>query len=156
MTDRELKRLNRRELIDIIYELQQRYADRENEIAQLQAALEKRELSISESGSIAEAALKVNGVFEAAQAAADQYLQSIRAANADTTARIEAVQKQSDEMLRQANLKAESIIKDAETKADEIISNANQDAVKSWDQFQQKADELLRTRAELNALVKRD
>lgn len=156
MTDRELKRLNRGELIDIIYELQKRYVDSENEIERLQAALKKRELSISESGSIAEASLKVNGVFEAAQAAADQYLLSIRAANADMTTRIETVKKQSDEMLRQANLKAESIIKAAEAKANEIISSANQDAAKSWDQFQQKADELLRARAELSALVKRN
>jgi hypothetical protein len=34
-------------------------------------------IDIEESGSIAEAALKINGVFEAAQAAADQYLDNI-------------------------------------------------------------------------------
>lgn len=156
MTDRELKRLNREELIDIIYELRKRYADSEAEIERLQAALKKRELLISESGSIAEAALKVNDVFEAAQAAADQYLLSIRAANADVDARIETVKKQCNEVLRQANLRAENIIKDAEASADEIISSANRDAAKSWDQFRQKADELLHTRAELSALVKRN
>ena len=36
-------------------------------------------LLLSEAGSIAEAALRLNGVFEAAQAAADQYLDSVRA-----------------------------------------------------------------------------
>ena len=156
MTDKELKRLNRRELVDIIYELQKKDAERENEIERLQAALAQKELAVSEAGSIAEAALKVNGVFEAAQAAANQYLLSIRAANADVTAKIETARKQSDELLRQANQRADNIISEAEAKANAIISNANQDAAKSWTQFQQKADELLRTRSELNALVRGD
>ena len=37
MTDKELKHLNRGELIDIIYELQKHYADSKNEITQLPA-----------------------------------------------------------------------------------------------------------------------
>ena len=156
MTDKELKRLNRRELVDIIYELQKKDAERENEIERLQAALAQKELAVSEAGSIAEAALKVNGVFEAAQAAANQYLLSIRAANADVTEKIETARTQSDELLRQANQRADNIISEAEAKANAIISNANQDAAKRWTQFQQKADELLRTRSELNALVKKD
>lgn len=156
MTDKELKHLNRGELIDIIYELQKRYADSKNEIMQLQANLEKKELSIAESGSIAEAALKVNGVFEAAQAAADQYLLSIQSANADMAAKIERVKKQSEEVLRQANLRAEGIIQEAEKKAASIIANANKEAEDSWNQFQRKADELIRARAELSALVKRN
>lgn len=156
MTDKELKHLNRGELIDIIYELQKRYADSKNEITQLQADLEKKELSIAESGSIAEAALKVNGVFEAAQAAADQYLLSIQSANADMAAKIERVKKQSEEVLRQANLRAEGIIQEAEKKAASIIANANKEAEDSWNQFQRKAAELIRARAELSALVKRN
>lgn len=156
MTDKELKHLNRGELIDIIYELQKRYADSENEIKQLQADLEKKELSIAEAGSIAEAALKVNGVFEAAQAAADQYLLSIQSANADTAAKIERAKKQSEDVLRQANLRAASIVQEAEKKAASIIANANQEAENSWNQFQKKADELIHARAELSALVKRN
>lgn len=155
MTDKELKRLNRRELVDIIYELQKKDAERESEIERLQAALAKKELAVSEAGSIAEAALKVNGVFEAAQAAANQYLLSIRAANANVIEKIETARKQSDELLRQTSLRADSIISEAEAKANAIISNANQDATKSWTQFQQKADELLRTRTELNELLQK-
>ena len=156
MTDKELKHLNRGELIDIIYELQKRYADSENEVERLQADLNKKELSIAESGSIAEAALKVNGVFEAAQAAADQYLLSIQSANADMAAKIERAKKQSEDVLRQANLRAESIVQAAEKKAASIIANANQEAEVSWNQFQKKADEQIRARAELSAMVKRN
>ena len=81
MTDKELKRLGRAELIDIIFELQKQCDAYTEQNRELQEKLEKRELYLSEAGSIAEASLQINGVFEAAQAAADQYLQSIHATN---------------------------------------------------------------------------
>lgn len=49
-----------------------------NEICDAMAVqLENRQLTLGESGSIAEASLRLNGVFEAAQKAADQYLENI-------------------------------------------------------------------------------
>lgn len=77
MTDRELRRLGRAELVDIIYELQSRNQQCEAEIEKLQKALDDKILKIASAGSIAEAALKLSGIFEAAQAAADQYLASL-------------------------------------------------------------------------------
>ena len=50
-------------------------ADLKKTLAELQ---KKREIGISEAGSIAEAALALNGIFEAAQKAADDYLYNIR------------------------------------------------------------------------------
>lgn len=83
MTDRELRKLNRRELLELLVE-------QERELERLQAVLQKaeertqsREIKIDKAGSIAEAALMLNGVFEAAQAAADQYLDNIRRQNAE-------------------------------------------------------------------------
>ena len=59
--------------------------EHEKEITSLKAeledarkALQKREIAINEAGSIAVAALQVNGVFEAAQAASQQYIENIR------------------------------------------------------------------------------
>ena len=83
MTEKELKKLSRIELIDIIYEVQKRYEDCAAENQQLKAMLEDRNLKVASAGSIAEAALLVNHVFESAQAAADQYLSSLRALSED-------------------------------------------------------------------------
>ena len=44
----------------------------------LEAERHRREIGLRDAGSIAEAALRLNGVFEAAQKAADQYLESVR------------------------------------------------------------------------------
>lgn len=55
----------------------------------LQAERTKREIELEEAGSIAEAALKLNGVFEMAQKAADQYLYNIRLRRENTEERYE-------------------------------------------------------------------
>lgn len=83
MTDKELRRLSRADLIDVIYELEKKNLDYQQQIQKLQEALDEKILKLSSAGSIAEAALKLNGVFEAAQAAADQYVASLQAACAE-------------------------------------------------------------------------
>ena len=54
-------------------------------IGELEAELADRRLLIYKSGSIAEAALKLNGVFEAAEAAAQEYLENIRRISEEKT-----------------------------------------------------------------------
>lgn len=78
MTDKELRKLSRRELVDILCELQRRNDTLSEQNTQLRQELEDKALRLSTAGSIAEAALRVNGVFEAAQAAAEQYLASVQ------------------------------------------------------------------------------
>ena len=90
MTDQELRRLSRADLIDIIYTLQQQKEQAEQQLAQAQAQLQDRQLRLANAGSIAEAALSLNGVFDAAQAA-DQYLQAVRTSAAETQAQKEQI-----------------------------------------------------------------
>ena len=85
MADRELKKLSRAELIDIIYALKEREDDLSAQVAALEEKLAQREIQISRAGSIAEAALAINRVFEHAQAAAEDYLLSVRAGAAAGT-----------------------------------------------------------------------
>lgn len=80
MTDRQLRRLRREELVDIIYTLQLQQQRLREENASLRAALDSRRLQVEKAGSLAEAALAVSGVLEAAQQAADVYLASLGAA----------------------------------------------------------------------------
>ena len=92
MTDKELQHLSRVELIEIIYELQKQNEAAAAQVKRLEKALADREIHISNAGSIAEAAMGLNGVFEAAQAAADQYLLSLQAAAAERTYNILFIQ----------------------------------------------------------------
>lgn len=97
MTDKELRKLSRKELLEMLI-------DQSKDVERLQAALraseekaQRKEITIQTAGSIAEAALALNGVFEAAQAAADQYLLSIRHTAGLADEQTEACMKQNTE-----------------------------------------------------------
>lgn len=79
MAERELRHMSRTELIEIIYALKQHEEELEQRNAELEQKLADRTLRLEHAGSIAEAALELNHVFEAAQAAADAYLESVKA-----------------------------------------------------------------------------
>lgn len=78
MTQKELKKLNRSELLQMLLIRTEEAEKLRAELEEAKAKLASREIQIEESGSIAEASLKLSGIFEAAQKAADQYLDNIR------------------------------------------------------------------------------
>lgn len=78
MTDKELRRMSRSELLEMLIEQMEENERLKQSLAQVQAELLDRRITIDRTGSIAEAALALNGVFEAADKAARQYLENIR------------------------------------------------------------------------------
>lgn len=107
MVNKDLKKLNRTELIEIIYQLKKSEQELQEQINELQAELQDRRLKINQAGSIAEAALALSDIFNSAQEAADTYLNEIKRRNATLEA------------------KCAIIIKEAQKKADAIIQEAN-------------------------------
>ena len=102
MTDKELKRLSRAELLELLL-MQTR--ESEHLKMQLEAArreLEDREIRIREAGNLADATLAVNGVLESAQKAAQQYLDNIARMEQETKLRCQR-------MLLEASGEAEKI-----------------------------------------------
>lgn len=77
MTDKELRKLKRTELLEMLIEQSKEVKRLKEELAQTQAQLKDRRIRIQNAGSIAEAAMQLNGVFEAAQRAADQYIENL-------------------------------------------------------------------------------
>ena len=85
MAANELKKLNRRELLELLIGEMRENDRREAEIArlngkieELEAKLENVHINIENSGSLAEASLKLDGVFTAADEAAKRYTTEIR------------------------------------------------------------------------------
>ena len=101
MTDRELQRLRREDLLQILIGQQKQIQELTEALEKAQTALDSRKIELANSGSIAEAALKLNGVFEAAERAA-----------ADYTARIK-------ELADQKLAEAEKTLSEAQAKFDE-------------------------------------
>ena len=96
MPDRELRHMRRTELVEIILALKQSEDRLRAENAALSAQLQERQIHIENAGSIAQAALELNKVFEAAQAAADEYVASVLAANKNTDAAASALRAQAE------------------------------------------------------------
>lgn len=78
MNENELRKLKRVDLLELLISQGRENEELRHKLAEAEQKLADRQIKTDEAGSIAEAALKLNGVFEAAQAAADQYLENIK------------------------------------------------------------------------------
>ncbi len=88
MDNRDLNKLKRIDLLELLI-AQGKEIDRlKEELSKAEAELYSRRIDIDSAGSIAEASLRLNGVFQAAQAAADQYLENIRRMEAEARGRL--------------------------------------------------------------------
>lgn len=83
MQDKKLKSLSRAELLELLLEQTRQTEQLQEQVQQLQAQLEDRNLKMEKTGNLAQAVLEINGVMEAAQAAAQQYIDSIIAMEAE-------------------------------------------------------------------------
>lgn len=81
MTDKEVRKLSRTQLLEIMVAQGKEIEELRVQLEEAKRQLANRKIEIQEAGSLAEAALRLNGVFEAAQRAADQYLENIRRMN---------------------------------------------------------------------------
>jgi hypothetical protein len=78
MTDKEMRKLSRADLIEMLLEQSKYVQSLENRLRDAENKLSSREIILNESGNIAEAALKLNHIFEDAQAASEQYIQGLK------------------------------------------------------------------------------
>lgn len=78
MTDKELQKLSRTELLELMIAQSKQIIRLKKQLEQAELKLKEREILLEETGNIAEAALRLNHIFEDAQRAADDYLASIR------------------------------------------------------------------------------
>ena len=138
MMDQELRHLTREDLLDIIYELQRRTQQVEQENETIRKQLADQTVKLEKAGSIAEAALALNGVFEAAQAAADQYLAQVHAAN-------EQSQQLADRIVADAQRKANAIVQQAQQEADRIRAMTDEGTQQKWAELQEKTDTMLQS-----------
>lgn len=121
MTDKELRKLRRDDLLQILISQQRQIDDMNAQLAEMKAALEDRRIKVEESGSLAEAALRLNQVFEAAQAAADQYRQQMIE---DTDALRARAHVDAEEIVHAARGDAERILREARAEAGRLMAEA--------------------------------
>lgn len=144
MTDRELQKLKRVELLQLLVEQSRELDALRQELAQARRELEARELRLQEAGSIAEASMQLNGVFEAAQRAADQYLESIRYQSEHMDERCAAMEEAT-------RLRCDQMLKEAEAS----VQQAQKDSDECWRDVKGKLEDYLRQQTALQGLLSR-
>lgn len=74
----DLSKLRKKELLEIMLRQSEEIDALREQVANLQAQLDSRELKLSQVGSIAEASLAVTNIFDEAQKAAMIYLENLK------------------------------------------------------------------------------
>ena len=118
MTDKELQKLKRSELLEIMLGLQNELDWLKKENLELKSKAETKSIAIEKSGSIAQAALEMNGVFTAAQKAADVYLDNVKRMH-------DEVEKNYEETLSKAKSEAQRMMDSAKKTAEELKIKAD-------------------------------
>lgn len=133
MNERDLKRLSRGDLLEMLVAQGEELEAIKAKLAETEEKLQKRELDITEAGSIADASLKLNGVFEAAQAASQQYLDNIKLMS-------ERQQEVCEKLEQESREKADALIAETTEKCDEMLAKAKEESQAYWDEVSQRLE----------------
>lgn len=127
MTERELRRLNRTDLLELL--IAQR---RENEqlrciLDQTQAQLADRTIQINKAGSIAEASLQLSGIFNAAQDSCQYYLDNIKLLSERQNLVCQQMEQETkekcDRMVAEAELKSQQCWENCSAKIKQLVDS---------------------------------
>ena len=143
MTDKELRRLSRGELLEMLIAQAAENDQLKNRLEQAEAQLRDRKIAISNAGSLAEAALSLNGVFQAAEAAAQQYLENI-----------ERISGQQDGICRDMKEQAKQEAAEIRQEAQAYSEKAHAEADAYWKQIVSKAAKLLADQEALREMIR--
>ena len=146
MTELNLKKLSRADLLEMLIDQGEELEAVKEKLAAAEAKLQDRELAINEAGSIAEASLKLNGVFDAAQSAAQQYLDNIAALND----RQETICSQMEQESRE---KADAMIAETTARCEEMLEKAKPESQAYWDEVSQRLEAFLAEHSGLRELL---
>lgn len=116
MTEKELRKLGRADLLEVLLAQTQESERLRQRLEEAEARLTDRDLHVQQAGDLAHAVLMVNGVMEAAQNAAKQYLENIERMEKDMVRR----QAELEKLERETQERCEKLLADARKQADRI------------------------------------
>lgn len=156
-TVESLKARHQQDLDALREEHKEETAHLREELEQAKKSLEKREIALNEAGSIAVAALQINGVFEAAQAASQQYIENIRSlsdrqaaicAQRDVENRVEVERK-----LKEAEEKCAAMEYASKRKCEAMEQEAKQKSEAYWTEVSRRLQSFYENHRELKRLL---
>ena len=126
MTDRQLRKASRPELLKMLQQSRQENDDLRQQLEQTRSQLQSRQLVVDQSGTLADAALKLSGIFEAAESACQYYTENIR-----------TLSGRQEEICRKME-------QESREKCDRMLEQAKQMAKIYWDEYAEKCSRYMK------------
>lgn len=149
MTDKELRRLSRSDLLELLISQTEENQVLKSRVEQMQSQLLERRIAVDKAGSIAEASLQLNGVFQAAEKAAQQYLENIQRLSEEQDTISRNIREKAEQDAGVIRSDAEKIRQEAEA----YSRNVHEKADAYWKQVIDRATKLLKDQDALREMV---
>lgn len=164
MKDKALRRLSRADLLELLIErtrendqMAARLREVEQQLQSANRKLEERRIAIDNAGSIAEAALQVNGMIDAAQRTASQYIENIERMQKEQTQtclRLESESRErADRLVADAEKKCREMESEARARCDEMMKNAEREAGRNWEELNTRLAQISQENESLRTLL---
>lgn len=157
MADNELKKLKRADLLEMLVNQSKENESLQQQLDEALNRLSQREIQINKAGSIADAALQLSGVFEAAQNAGAQYLENIERLSTEQEgicARITAVTKEkATQLLSATQQKCQTMESDTRDRCAQMLVSAERESKQYWETTSQKLETFYETHKGLRELL---
>lgn len=157
MTEKELRKLRRGDLLNLLLEQSRENQRLREQLQAAQEALADRTICIDQAGSIAEASLQLNGVFQAAEQACQQYTENIIQLNQRQqeicAQRENESREKASQIIADAQKQAEDAIAAAQKQCSEMLESAKAESQACWDAVSAKITSITNEHAELRQLL---
>lgn len=164
MNEKAMKKLGRSELLQLLIEYTQENEEMREKMDAMSAELDSvknqlkvRAIAIENAGSLAEAMVQINGMFDAAQKTADQYLENIERMQAEqektSAERLRETNKKCIELEKEAKERCRAMEAEAQRRCEELLAASERDAGRNWHELSERLDRISRENEELRSLL---
>ncbi|MBO5157973.1 MAG: hypothetical protein J6B94_00075 [Lachnospiraceae bacterium] len=157
MTEKDLHRLKRTELLEMLVEQGKEVESLKKEVSALKKQLDDRTIRLKDAGNIAEAALQISGIFEAAQTAAEHYLENVAllsGSQKETCEKMEAETKaKCSAMELETNAKCAAWENETKKKCQQMEEEAKKNVEVQWSELSKRLEAFYEAHQGLKELV---
>lgn len=136
MKQPDLRNLSRGELLEIMIQQSEELEALRKENEEYRQRLQEKTIVLDEAGSIAEAALKVSGIFDAAHQASAQYLKSIEVLASQKAEDAQRTRK----ILEETEAKCAAMWEDTQKQCEKMVEKAKRDSMNYWVKVSKKVE----------------
>ena len=157
MTDQELKKLRRSDLLELLIAQEKENERLRSQVEQLEKRLADRAIDLEQAGSIAEAALQLNHIFEAAQDACQQYTDNIRLLSERQESICQKIENESREKAEayeaEVTKRCEQMETDTKVRCAEMTAKAKAESQEYWSALSQTLEDFYQAHASLQEFL---